>query len=112
MVTKSPVWQQIAEDLDLPRKGHLGGLHKGKRRGLDIAVEEQSEAKGDLVAADVDKRDTVALIKREIGDKRVAGLLIEQVEEGKMSHEKAVETIRVYLEQQQDEQEDKRHRSR
>ncbi|MGO9109103.1 MAG: hypothetical protein ACLP9L_07720 [Thermoguttaceae bacterium] len=112
MVSKSAAWREIADELGLAGK-RFRRKHgtESKRRGIQIALDARSAAKGDPVADEVDRNEAIALIKQTIKDKAVATLLINNVEEGKTSPDQVQAIIDAYVEQQEDDRSRKAHRS-
>src|SRR5262249_28730471 len=64
MVTKSPVWQEMARELRLSHK-HEDRRPAGRLRrvGFERAQEDQAEEVGDTVQEEVDRRETVRLVR-------------------------------------------------
>jgi len=64
MVSKSAVWQQIADDLGLRGRVKKGRRPEGQRIAMGIALEEAAVAAGDTAVDQAIRRETVRLIER------------------------------------------------
>jgi hypothetical protein len=102
MVSKSPAWKLIAEDLDLLRKPKAKRpLGQRKRVGYDIAEEEKAEAMGDPTAEAVDRREVIQFIqdnKRQMKE-GCAKELLANLEGGKISPDTARDLAELAIQQ-------------
>ena len=92
MVTQSRPWSKLADAVGLPRKSRQRGMAKV---GLAIALEQKADDDGSNVAADVTRRETVAIIEASIqsakGKKQKAGIadLLEKYNLGEVTDDNA-----------------------
>jgi hypothetical protein len=103
MVSKSPAWSDIAEGLRLDRKPNLA--KRKKRIGLDIALEEQSDAAGDTTIGKVTQNETVAFIRKTLTTpqiRQIADDLAAKVEAGTIGYDEVRAIIETYQQQQED----------
>lgn len=101
MVTKSPAWQSIADDLRLREVTRGSGRTTGKRVGLEIALEEKAvEAYPGSLEIAV-SAETVSLI-RKVMPELAAETTIEKLERGEITDEQARELIDAVAEQHAD----------
>jgi hypothetical protein len=101
MVTNSPVWQRIANELRLrgrSRKGH----HAVKQRiGVDIALEEQAIAAGGSAVDEVVRRETIALIEKSMPSAE-AEATVEKLQRGDITDDQARDLIKLTADQKRD----------
>lgn len=100
MVTKSPAWREIAEELRLLR---------GPKRGSKINFEQAEAEKaneGDSVSDDVIRKETISLIRRSLPH-GAADEMIERLISGEISDDHARRTVKLYTDQQS---EDRAHK--
>lgn len=90
MVSKSPVWQKIAVDLDLPRKANQGASRT--RVGAEIGFEEAAQEAGDLTEKQVINNETQRLLRANLSAEH-AEATIEKLQRGKMTDEQAREML-------------------
>jgi hypothetical protein len=105
MVSNSPAWRSIAEDLDLLRRPKVKRpLDQRQRVGYDIAAEEKAEAMGDPTEQEASRRETICFIQdnKHQMKKGFAEQLLSGLEEGKFTAEKAREFAELAIEQKKD----------
>jgi hypothetical protein len=102
MVTNSPAWQEIADELGLRGRSSKTIPAMEQRIGMDIALEEQSVACSETVVDLAIRRETVALIVRTMPSE-AAQATIEKLDRGEISDDKAREVVRLYRDQLSDE---------
>ncbi len=101
MVSKSPVWQAIADELHLRAESGPRPTSMGNRMGIELAVEQQGLAASDPVVDQVIRRETIQLIKKSmVSNDAVA--TVEKLERGQISDDQARELVQVYVEQKRD----------
>jgi hypothetical protein len=107
MVSKSRAWQEIAEDLSLPRGSvakSLGASNKSlgasKQVGLDIAIEKKAEDAGDVLD-EVIENETIGLIKEFIPPD-AADSVIQKFRNGTLDDDDVREMVTLYKNQSQD----------
>jgi hypothetical protein len=98
MISKSPVWQQMADDFGFDRRSKGS---RGKKIGLDIALEQQAAAEPDMVAEEVARRETLRTIDKAIRSattKEADGLraIREKYEAGEMTADQACAAVKIY----------------
>jgi hypothetical protein len=102
LVTYSPVWQEIAEELDLPHKGEemkrLGG--RG-RTGYEMAAEEKAEEVGDTTFRRVTRNETVSLIRRSLPADH-AEATISMLEAGQITDDSARQIVQLDIQRRKD----------
>ena len=100
MVTKSPVWQAIADEL---------GISRGKERkqaslqkvGLDIAIERQS-TESSVSGLDVAVRnETIKLVRKAMG-REEAEAIVERLRDGTITDDQARELAETVQDQKRD----------
>ena len=97
MVSKSPVWRQMAAALQL-----LSKARKPRNCvGLAIATDMASLAQGDTTQVDVESRDLVALVRKELPASE-AEAVVEDLRQGKKTPDEVYEIVKLFCEQQQD----------
>jgi hypothetical protein len=101
MVTKSPAWQSIADELGLRSRKPVATHKPTQRIGLDIALEKQAEATSGTAIDDAIRRETIRLVRTSMPQAE-AEATIEKLQRGEMSDDAAREVIRIYSEQQSD----------
>jgi hypothetical protein len=100
MVSKSPVWREIAEELRLvSEKGRA--LRRSGKIGLDLAVEAKAETEGGDVLDLAVSRETLSLIKKHL-PAAAAETLAHRLYTGDTTDDEAREMVKMYLEQQAD----------
>lgn len=114
MVGNSPVWQQLADEFGMRRKIGKAAVSRPVKIGLAVAEEAAAKAAGDTTAADVELRETVALLddaitnvhnpnKKQEGEIRQALTNIkDRLVRGEIDDDEARELIELYKSQQQD----------
>jgi hypothetical protein len=93
-VSKSPVYLQLRDEFHLERVRRA--LYKRKAIGLDIAIEEKAMSEDDPVVEEVARREAAEFIRSKL-DEEDAQLLLDQLERGTLSAEKAREYAQVML---------------
>jgi hypothetical protein len=101
MVTKSPEWQAIAAELNLPRLSGRGSTGKPARVGSEIALEEQAIAASVPAADQLVRRETIQLIEAAM-PADVAEPTIEKLLRGEITDDRARQLIEVYADQARD----------
>jgi hypothetical protein len=102
MVTKSPAWRDIAEDLLLsPKTSQRRPLNPRKRIGEEIADEEKAVALGDPVEKAAIRKETVALIRSKMSRKSAEATL-RLLELGEISDDSARDILQLAVEQRKD----------
>ena len=109
MVSYSPVWQAIADDLGL-RRTKKDKSHRGQRIGMEIALEEQAVATSHSAADEASWRETIQLIEAAMPQTE-AEATIEKLHRGEMTDDQAREVIRAYAEQELDDRSHKRRQA-
>jgi hypothetical protein len=100
MVTRSPEWHAIADELGIRRGKHRNRV-KGQKVGLDIAVETQSTTRSES-AHDVAVRNETTRLIHESLPKRAAESLLEQLQQGTITDDRAREIVGIALDQLHD----------
>jgi hypothetical protein len=103
MVSNSPVWQEIADELGL--RGQTASRPSAGRSkvGLDVALEKHAEATPESVVDDVIRRETIRLIRTAMAGEE-AEATIEKLQRGDFDDEAARDLIDLYSEQRRDDQ--------
>ncbi len=103
MVTKSPVWQQIADELRL--REHSGPRRRSKRQcvGMDIALETQAMADCDPVVDETIRRETIRMVEKSMPNAE-AEATIEKLQRREITDEQAREIAQLRIEQDRDRQ--------
>jgi hypothetical protein len=102
LVSKSPVWQDIAKELKLRHKGEETKRIGGRRRmGYEMAVGEKAEEVGDTTSSRVIRKETVSLIRNNLPADQAAEI-ISKLETGQISDERARAIVRFTIEQRKD----------
>jgi len=99
MVSGSPVWQAIADELGL--RGRSTAHRHPQRIGFDIALEDQAEATSEPVLDQTIQRETIRLIEKSMPAKE-AEATIEKLQRGDLTDDAARELVEVLVQQQQD----------
>jgi hypothetical protein len=107
MVSLSKPWVEIAQELSLRRRGRIG-LARNKRLGLEIALEQKCEKCGDTTQDTVIQREVVTLARQRLPMAQ-ADALIEKLEKGVITTDKAHQIIELYQDQQKDDKQRKIH---
>jgi hypothetical protein len=100
MVTKSPEWQAIAEELHLPR-GKDRNQKTTKKVGLDIAIEQQASETAHSGLDIVVQNETIRFIRKSI-PRAEAEPLIEKLERGEITDDQAREIVSMTKDQKRD----------
>lgn len=98
-VSKSPVYLQLRDEFHLERD--RPALNKSKAIGLDIAIEKKAMTEDDPVIEEVARREAADFIRSKL-DEEDAQPLLDQLELGKLSAEKALEYAQVMLDNKDD----------
>lgn len=112
MVSKSPAWVDLADDLGLPRTSrrveHRPYPRSGKI-GYDVAVERKSLEQADPVGAEVEQREAIARLGGAVTQKaasayvrkylkgREAEAMIEAIQKGETPPEKVPDIVEALL---------------
>jgi hypothetical protein len=100
MVTKSPVWQAIADELGIPR-GKERKQTSLQKVGLDIAIERQS-SESSVSGLDVAVRnETIKLVRNAMG-REEAELIVERLRDGTITDDQARELAETVKDQKRD----------
>jgi hypothetical protein len=100
MVTKSPEWQAIAEELRLSR-GKDRNQMKRQKVGLDIAIESEASKNTQSGIAVVVQNETIRLIQSSM-PKTEASPLIEKLQRGEITDDQARAVVEVVKDQKRD----------
>ncbi|MFL5330872.1 MAG: hypothetical protein ACJ8C4_18400 [Gemmataceae bacterium] len=87
MVSGSPVWREIAEELGLAGKNKSKHATR-KKIGIEIAIEEHSSSTSKSVGDTVIRNETIALIQKVVS-KREADQIIDKLVTGAISDDEA-----------------------
>jgi hypothetical protein len=101
MITKSPEWQAIADELRLPRGKRKARPKVGKKIGHDIAVEQQAVDVGVPIVDQVVRNETIRLIRKSMSNTE-AEATVEKLVRGDMTDEQARELIGEVADQTDD----------
>jgi hypothetical protein len=102
MVSKSPAWQEMADELGLPRKGRKKRpLDKNKRIGYGFAEEEKAEAMGEQTVDKVLRNETIAQIRQNM-DPKDAEATLNSLESGGITDDGAREIVQLYIASKKD----------
>lgn len=101
MVSNSPVWQEIADELRLRGQPNLSKLTPEQRIGIEIASEQAAVASDDTVVDQVVQRETIAMVRRSMSAPE-ADVTIEKLRLGEITDEEARELITLTADQKQD----------
>jgi len=101
MVSKSPVWQEIADELRLRRPSKTGGSSPLRRIGIDIAVEEKAAMTSEPVVDQIVREETIRLVTKTMPE-AAATATVEKLVHGEISDDKARELIEIFAAQSQD----------
>lgn len=101
MVTNSPAWQEIADELRL--RDHVSKKRRApaQRIGIEIAQDEQAVASGESVVDEVVRRETVALVEKAMPALE-AEATIEKLQRGEITDDQARELVNVSADQKRD----------
>jgi hypothetical protein len=99
MVTKSPVWQEIADELMLVRGKHRCSAQK--RIGHDMAMEEKAVATSETPADQAIRNETIGLINKKMS-KEAAEATVDKLSRGEISDDQARQIAEKVAEQSQD----------
>lgn len=100
MVTKSPVWQAIADELGIPR-GQERNQSSLQKVGLDIAIEKQaseSSASGLDIAV---RNETIKLVRKAMA-REEAEVIVERLRDGTITDDQARELAEAVKDQKRD----------
>lgn len=100
MVSKSPEWQAIADELKLPRGKTTARRPKGKV-GLEIALEEQASERSESAADVVVQAETIRLIQSSMSA-TAAEATIERLRRGEINDDQARELVEAVTDQVRD----------
>ncbi len=101
MVSNSPVWQAIADELKLRGSPKARGPSLQQRVGIEIAIEEKAMSTGEGVVDQVIRDETICLVKKAM-PKVEAEATIEKLTRGEISDDRARELIEAFGEQRRD----------
>jgi hypothetical protein len=94
MVSKSPEWQAIADDLGL-RDRH----RKPVPGRFDIVVDDKAAFLGDPVSQSVELQDAIRHVRKNLGDRPEADAIVAKLEDRKILPERAEELVDLVLAQ-------------
>ncbi len=96
MVTKSPVWHEIARELQLPSKVTSGhGASRQVKMGLDMALERQADTQEDEVVIRAIRNEMCDRIRSTLGADE-AEATIEKYRRGDMTEEDVEEMLTLF----------------
>jgi len=98
-VSKSPVYRQLSDEFHLVRD--RPALNKSKAIGLDIALEEKAMSEEEPVVEEVARREAADFIRSKL-DEEDGELLIDQLERGTFTADKAMEYAQIFLKHRDD----------
>ena len=101
MVSKSQVWQAIADELKLRKPSRLASRRPVQRIGLDIAMEDQAQATNTPILDQAVEQETIRLIERSMPVAE-AEATTEKLRRGEITDEAARELVEVFAQQQRD----------
>ncbi len=101
MVTNSPVWGGIADELGLRGRSSRTKPANGQRIGMDIALEKQAVGTSQPVMDQVIRRETVRLIQQTMPTAEEEAT-IEKLQRGDITDDAARALVEVFAQQQQD----------
>ena len=101
MVSNSPVWQEIADELKLRGVPKSPGPSPQRRIGMDIAIEEKAVSDGEAVVDQVIRQETVCIVQ-EAMPRKEAEATIEKLVRGEISDDQARELTEVFGAQTRD----------
>jgi hypothetical protein len=101
MVSNSPVWQAIADELKLRGPSRSKSRRPTQRIGLDIAVEDQAQAVSTPVLDQAVQQETIRLIEKSMPATE-AEATIEKLLRGEISDDAARDIVDVFAEQERD----------
>jgi hypothetical protein len=101
MVSKSPVWQELANELGLRRATGRHRPLRHKRIGLDIALEEQAVAASEPPVDQAIHLETIRLIEKSMSETEAEATL-EKLQRGEMTDDQARELMEVVTGQKRD----------
>jgi hypothetical protein len=101
MVSKSPVWQEIAAELQLRPQDRGRRFDPGKRIGEAIAHEQEAEMKGDTTFDKVTRNETIRLIETHLPPD-IAEATIHKLELGDITDDNARKIVDLTIEQRND----------
>jgi rRNA-processing protein FCF1 len=90
MVTKSSAWQELADELGLPR----GRLSAGKKIGLDVVLEVEAKNQDVAKAEEEEEMELLRLIRRKLAPDAVEETL-RQLMQGKMTRDQVQEMLEL-----------------
>lgn len=90
MVSSSTVWQDIADELGIPRGPRKSGHPRKQWIGMDPALEEQAVASGESAFDEVVRRETIALVEKSMPAAE-AEATIEKLQRGEITDDQAHE---------------------
>ena len=99
MVSRSTVWQEIANDLGLQGGAKKAKSAQGRQVGLELALEEQ--AKDIPVVDQIVRLETTRLVEAGMPRKEAEATL-EKLHRGEITDDQAQELVEVYAEQKRD----------
>ncbi len=103
-VSATEIWQEIKQDLGFDKPAKIQRL-TGKKIGLDIALEEASGQVGDTTASEVELRDTIRLVEKDLPAGE-ASEVVARLNVGDMSVDDALSLINIVNQQKADAQSD------
>jgi len=101
MVSNSPVWQAIADELKLRGPTRATARRPIQRTGLDIAMEDQAQATSAPILDQAVQQETIRLIERSMPAAE-AEATIEKLQRGEITDDAARELVDVFAQQQHD----------
>jgi hypothetical protein len=101
MVSNSPVWQAIADELKLRGPSRSTPRRHSQRIGLDIAMEDQAQATSAPILDQAVQQETIRLIEKSMPATE-AKAIIEKLGRGDITDDAARELVDVVAQQQHD----------
>jgi hypothetical protein len=101
MVSNSPVWQAIADELKLRGPSRSTSHPHSQRIGLEIAMEDQAQATSAPILDQAVQQETIRLIGKSMPATE-AEATIEKLQRGEISDDAARELVDVFAQQQHD----------
>jgi hypothetical protein len=104
MVSRSSVWQAIADELKLrvPNSGRLKKHGLSQRIGMEIALEDKAEATSQTGLDQAVRRETIQLIEKSMPANEAAAT-IGKLQRGGLTDDAARDLVEVFVEQKRDE---------
>ena len=104
MVSKSPPWIDIADELGIERKAGSVGSVDRKRIGMNIAVEEKSQAESKSGMDQAIQRETIKMIRQTLKGEQesLADGLIKDLQNNRRTDDEVRELLNEFVAQGKD----------